>query len=118
MDKKQIQYFKELLLKEKQRIVKKLLKLKEVEEQIGNSWDEPKDLEDWADITLTEDVQAIIATRDASVLNEIDIALGKIEKGTYGICEKCGNSIEIERLELIPWTKFCSKCAHEIEGGA
>ncbi len=117
MDKQKLEYFKQLLLKEKQRIMKKLLKIKEVEEQIGNSWDEPKDLEDWADITLTEDVQAIIATRDASVLNEIDIALGKIEKGTYGICERCGKPIEIERLELIPWTKFCSNCAREIEGG-
>ncbi len=117
MDQKLLEHYKELLLKEKQRIMKKLLRIKEVEEQIGNNWEEPKDLEDWADITLTEDVQSLIATRDASVLNEIDIALGKIEKGTYGICERCGKPIELERLELIPWTKFCSRCAHEIEGG-
>ncbi len=51
MDQKQLEHYKELLLKEKQRIMKKLLRIKEVEEQIGNNWDEPKDLEDWADIT-------------------------------------------------------------------
>jgi DnaK suppressor protein len=43
-------------------------------------------------------------------LKNINSALEKIEKGNYGICEKCGKEIEIERLEAIPEAKFCKNC--------
>lgn len=43
-------------------------------------------------------------------LNEIDIALGKIQNGTYGICEKCGAPIESEILAIDPESRFCKKC--------
>jgi DnaK suppressor protein len=45
-----------------------------------------------------------------SRLNEIDIALGKIQNGTYGICEKCGKSIEHEILAIDPESRFCKVC--------
>ena len=45
-----------------------------------------------------------------SRLNEIDIALGKIQNGTYGICEKCGNPIEQEILAIDPESRFCKAC--------
>jgi DnaK suppressor protein len=43
-------------------------------------------------------------------LKNINLALKKIERGNYGICEKCQREIEVERLETIPETRFCSKC--------
>jgi DnaK suppressor protein len=43
-------------------------------------------------------------------LSEIDIALGKIRTGGYGICEKCGGPIEDEILEIDPESRFCKKC--------
>lgn len=43
-------------------------------------------------------------------LKSINSALEKIEKGTYGICEKCGKKIEKERLEAYPEVRNCSKC--------
>jgi RNA polymerase-binding transcription factor DksA len=43
-------------------------------------------------------------------LKNINLALEKIKKGKYGICEKCQREIEIERLEAIPEARFCSKC--------
>lgn len=43
-------------------------------------------------------------------LNEIDIALGKIQNGTYGVCEKCGNAIEDEVLSIDPESRFCKSC--------
>jgi DnaK suppressor protein len=43
-------------------------------------------------------------------LNEIEIALGKIEGGNYGICEKCGKPIEREILEIDPESRFCKAC--------
>jgi len=43
-------------------------------------------------------------------LRDINLALEKIKKGNYGICEKCGGEIEFERLEAIPEARFCKKC--------
>ena len=45
-----------------------------------------------------------------SRLNEIDIALGKIQNGTYGVCEKCGAPIESEILSIDPESRFCKAC--------
>jgi DnaK suppressor protein len=43
-------------------------------------------------------------------LRDINLALEKIKKGNYGICEKCGKEIEIERLKAIPEARFCKNC--------
>jgi RNA polymerase-binding transcription factor DksA len=40
-------------------------------------------------------------------LDELERALGKIEEGTYGICEACGKEIPPERLEAMPGTRLC-----------
>ena len=39
-------------------------------------------------------------------LLEIEMALGRIENGTYGVCEETEEFIEIERLRAIPWTRL------------
>lgn len=44
-------------------------------------------------------------------LQAIDSALGRIEKGTYGKCEHCGNSIDVKRLQAYPEAKFCQNCS-------
>ena len=48
---------------------------------------------------------------------EINDALLRIELGDYGICEACGNPIEIDRLEAMPATRWCKADAHLQEGG-
>jgi len=44
-------------------------------------------------------------------LKEINSALEKIEKGTFGICEKCKGEIEIKRLKSNPTERYCKNCA-------
>lgn len=44
-------------------------------------------------------------------LTEIDDALGRIDAGTYGVCESCGAAVPVERLEVIPETRYCVRCA-------
>lgn len=43
-------------------------------------------------------------------LSDIEIALEKIREGRYGICEKCGNKIETEILDIDPESRFCKEC--------
>ncbi|HEX9123838.1 MAG TPA: TraR/DksA C4-type zinc finger protein [Actinomycetota bacterium] len=46
----------------------------------------------------------------------VNRALTKMELGTYGICERCGQPIAIERLEALPWALLCIDCKQKGEG--
>jgi|SRR3989344_2606212 len=48
-------------------------------------------------------------------LKEIEKALEKIKKGTYGVCERCGKPIDVARLEVKPAAIYCMKCEGELE---
>ncbi len=56
-----------------------------------------------------------LALRDraAQKVKDIKRALDKLAKGSYGVCEVCGKPIEEGRLELLPYTTLCSKCASQ-----
>ena len=47
---------------------------------------------------------------DAKILQAIEEALQRIDKGTYGVCRDCGNMIAPARLKAIPWTRVCIDC--------
>ena len=47
---------------------------------------------------------------DAKILQAIEEALGRIHKGSYGVCRDCGGPIEEARLNAIPWTRVCITC--------
>ena len=51
-----------------------------------------------------------------SILRQIDVALKKIDDGTYGTCERCGKPIAAARLEAIPYTPFCIEDAERLVG--
>ena len=43
-------------------------------------------------------------------VEKIRQAISRIDAGTYGICQGCGEGIRTERLAAIPFAKFCVKC--------
>ena len=51
-----------------------------------------------------------------SNLRWVNRALTKMELATYGVCERCGNVIPLERLEALPWAILCVDCARKGEG--
>ncbi|MFF5264366.1 TraR/DksA family transcriptional regulator [Actinomadura viridis] len=50
-------------------------------------------------------------------LTEIDGALRRLEEGTYGVCEGCGQAIPAGRLEILPHVRCCVRCQGRIDGG-
>lgn len=44
-------------------------------------------------------------------LQDVERALGKLDDGTYGVCDACGGPIDPDRLEAIPWATRCVGCA-------
>ncbi|MDH3189894.1 MAG: TraR/DksA C4-type zinc finger protein [Acidimicrobiia bacterium] len=43
--------------------------------------------------------------------SKVEAALAKVEAGTYGICERCGEPIPIARLDALPYSTLCVDCA-------
>jgi len=54
---------------------------------------------------------------EESTLEQIEVSLERIEDGLYGQCEECGAKIPKARLNAIPYTTFCVKCAEQQEQG-
>ena len=46
-------------------------------------------------------------------LRWVDRALKKMDLGTYGTCERCGNPVGMDRLEALPWAILCIDCARK-----
>lgn len=55
-------------------------------------------------------IQLRLKQTDAKILQAIDEALVRIDKGTFGICRDCGEPIAEARLNAIPWTRVCITC--------
>jgi DnaK suppressor protein len=56
-----------------------------------------------------------LLSSDQDAIYEIEEALKRIEKGTYGICELTGKPIPLNRLEAIPWTRFTVEAQGQLE---
>lgn len=52
-----------------------------------------------------------IEQNTVDLLGKVDRALERVAAGTYGICESCGNSIPVERLDVLPYSTLCVECA-------
>ncbi len=52
----------------------------------------------------------VARARAAEAVVEIGEAIGRIDLGTYGSCERCGVQIAFERLEAIPYARSCVRC--------
>ena len=61
-------------------------------------------------------IQLRLKQTDAKILQAIDEALMRIEKGTFGICRDCGEPIAEARLNAIPWTRVCITCKEKQKG--
>lgn len=56
-----------------------------------------------------------LLSSDQDAIYEIDEALKRIQKGTYGVCELTGRTIPKARLEAIPWTRFTVEAQAQLE---
>ncbi|MBI5327476.1 MAG: TraR/DksA family transcriptional regulator [Deltaproteobacteria bacterium] len=92
----------------------------EIFNKLGNEYnkqfDMPQDLEDQALIDVIEDVGLAIADIRRQELTSMDETIRKLEHGTYGVCEECGENISERRLKVMPFTMYCVKCQKKTEG--
>ncbi|MFA6760224.1 MAG: RNA polymerase-binding protein DksA [Sulfuricurvum sp.] len=113
MQQSELKYFKEILLGRKAQIIKNL---QSVSESLGNM--SSSGLSDEADIASLDNsvmIDSAIASQQQRELEEINISLGKIESGEYGICEMCEESIGFQRLKVKPHATYCIDCREIVE---
>ena len=108
-----IKHFKEILLLRKAEIEKILFNITNEIKSINRC--ELKDEGDFAAASMDSGRDYQIFLNQKKELEEINEALIRIEKGTYGICKMCDEPIKIERLEIKPHAKYCIICKEEIE---
>lgn len=65
---------------------------------------------DWAVVDISEDINLRRLATHRKALQDIDEALRKIEEGSYGICEECGEEIGEKRLGVLPAATLCVVC--------
>jgi len=76
------------------------------------------DLPDEMDLASSEYLQSFtfrLRGREKTFLKKIDHALGKIDEGTFGVCESCEEDIPLKRLEARPETTLCIRCKEDQE---
>ncbi|CAK7021667.1 hypothetical protein CIW83_06390 [Tissierella sp. P1] len=120
MDKNKLHYFRKRLLEEKKNLLKTLDNMNNMEEygsmdvyysELSNYDNHPADI--GTELFMMEQDNGF-KNRMKDTLYEIDSSLEDIKDGSYGLCKKCKNKIDEERLDLIPYLKNCIECADSI----
>lgn len=106
---------KEILLKE---IIKTKARIEELKEK--DPFADPDHASDNAAVDTDVREQVGHDTIEAQVkdlerkLQNIEVAIKRVNKGVYGKCEKCGKSILFARLKLVPEARFCVECENKL----
>jgi DnaK suppressor protein len=78
----------------------------------GRGLDYDPNFADSSQVTAERGEAEVLAGQLQETLDEVALALGRLEDGSYGICEACGEPIGAARLEAMPATRFCIKHAN------
>ena len=102
--------YKEALIKKRGEILAAGGGVKPLQETMSDVNSRQGDLADQASGNNEVHIQLKLKQTDAKILQAIEEALRRIDKGTYGICRDCGEEIAPARLNAIPWTRVCITC--------
>jgi RNA polymerase-binding transcription factor len=72
-------------------------------------------LGDVATVTFDRELDYTLEDSEEAKLAAIDRALERIEQGTFGTCQNCGQQIAVERLEALPYAELCIECKRRSE---
>jgi RNA polymerase-binding transcription factor DksA len=102
---------KKALLEEREKLIHQLDELGANENgELRSDVDLGEGFADAAAITAERTERIGIVESLKGTLDSVDIALGKIEDGTYGTCANCGKAISAARLEGRPASQYCVDC--------
>jgi DnaK suppressor protein len=113
LNKKELKKFKELLESKRKAVIENAQKT-----LTDNMVLDPSDLPDEMDLASSEYLQSFefrLRGREKAHLGKLDLALRKIDDGSFGVCVECGEPISKKRLEARPETQLCIRCKEDQE---
>lgn len=110
--------FRNLLAEQKRRLWAELREeiFARTGENLATQYDIPQDLGEKSILDELSDAGLAVADIRRQQLTALEEAQRRVEAGTYGRCEGCGEPIDIQRLRLMPFTAYCVECQKEQEG--
>jgi len=116
MTKKEKEYFKKLIIKQREEILEEIKRISEdtlrksQKDATGDISGYTYHMADVATDTYDREFSLGLATDEHKIIYELNDALKRLEEDTYGICENCKNPIPKTRLKAIPYARLCIKC--------
>lgn len=113
LSKKDLKRFRELLVDKRESVVENARKT-----LADHMVLDPNDLPDEMDLASSEYLQSFefrLRGREKAHLAKLDLALRKIDDGSFGICTECDEPINKKRLEARPETQLCIRCKEDQE---
>lgn len=115
-----LDFYRDRLLRERQTLEKELseigkgnLKVLQSEATGEAAYDDH--LADSGTYTFERERDLSLENNLRDLLAKIDAALAKIDKGTYGVCDRCAKEIDPARLKALPYANMCISCKKEEE---
>jgi DnaK suppressor protein len=117
LPKKELEIYKKLLLQIRGKIAGDLEHIEgdSLSANQPSNAGELSDVSDMATDNYDRELNIGLASNEQQILNDIDVALKRIEEGTYGICEIYGTEIPKKRLLAMPYTRLSMKAQEEEE---
>jgi DnaK suppressor protein len=121
MDKRTLSEFREILTKERQRLLRdverndKAIRHADGESDSGAGRAHSNHLADQGSDEAEYETKLLLSASQKEYLREIDEALLRIEDGTYGICEITGEPINLDRLRALPTARLSVKAQEQLE---
>lgn len=114
MESKEIERFRQLLLKRREEILGASKHNLEAAQEFGK--DGVTDFADEASIASNKTVLVSLSEAEKKQVVEIDDAIFRLKNGTYGTCQSCGEPVGEKRLSVKPEAPLCIKCQNGAEG--
>ena len=112
MNRTDLNMFRDLLNERKRDLI---VEASRTVDGMEDSRDEISDPTDRASLEGNRSLTLRIRDRERKLITKIEEALGRIDDGSYGVCEDCGGAIAVERLKARPVTTLCITCKAEQE---
>jgi RNA polymerase-binding transcription factor DksA len=84
-------------------------------EASGGLSDVPLHLADLGSRSFEEDVTLTLLENEEQLIEEVNLALARIDQQTFGRCEGCLNDIRKERLRAVPYARYCAPCGRKFQ---
>ncbi len=113
MTKAQLKKFRELLESKRMEIIRRAQQTLDEDMALDSN-----DLPDEMDLASSEYLQSFtfrLRGREKVFLDKIQKAIDKIDQGSFGVCDDCGEKISLKRLEARPETTLCIRCKEDQE---